>query len=63
MRIVQKKISDKTSKGYRLKVSTHRLIDKMQELLQCNQDEVITVACIKYYTELKANINNGKKGK
>jgi len=53
MRIAVKKKSDKTSKGYRLKITTHRLIDKMQEILQCSQDEVITSACRKYYEEIK----------
>jgi hypothetical protein len=53
MRIIPKKILDKRSKGYRLKISTHKLIDKMQEMLQCSQDEVITDACKKYYREIK----------
>jgi len=53
MRITVKKKQDKISKGYRLKTSTHRLIDKMQEILQCSQDEVITAACKKFYKEIK----------
>ena len=53
MRIAAKKISGKKSKGYRLKISTHKLIDKMQEIMQCSQDDVITNACRKYYKEVK----------
>jgi len=53
MRITVKKKPDKKSKGYRLKNSTHKLIDKMQEILQCSQDEIITTACRKYYKEIK----------
>lgn len=61
MRIIPHNKLNKISKGYRLKISTHRLIDKIQELLQCSQDEVITVACKKYYEEIKTNIGNTKK--
>ena len=62
MRIVVGKKSNKKSKGYRLKTSTHRLIDKMQEILQCSQDEVITTACRNYYKEIKTNNNIKIKG-
>jgi len=55
MRIAAKKKADKKSKGYRLKMSTHILIDKMQEILQCSQDEVITSACRKFYKDIKSN--------
>jgi hypothetical protein len=57
MRIAVKKKSGKKSKGYRLKISTHKLIDKMQEILQCSQDEVITSACRKFYEDIKTNNN------
>ena len=53
MRINRKKNLDKISKGYRLKKSTHKLIDKMQEIMQCSQDKVITKACKKLYHEIK----------
>jgi hypothetical protein len=46
----------KTSKGYRLKVSTHKLIDKMQFMLEADQDKVITKACRLLYNELKKNV-------
>lgn len=46
----------KTSKGYRLKVSTHKLIDKMQFMLEADQDTVITKACRLLYNELKKNV-------
>ncbi|MEO8512973.1 MAG: hypothetical protein ABI543_05410 [Ignavibacteria bacterium] len=55
MRIIVKKKPVKSSKGYRLKISTHKLIDKMQEIMQCSQDEVITTACRKLYGEIKVN--------
>jgi len=55
MRITVKKKTDKKSKGYRLKMSTHKLIDKMQEILQCSQDEVITNACWMFYKDIKTN--------
>lgn len=46
----------KTSKGYRLKVSTHKLIDKIQFMLEADQDTVITKACRLLYNELKKNV-------
>ncbi|HEY3250448.1 MAG TPA: hypothetical protein VGK25_04965 [Ignavibacteria bacterium] len=55
MRISAKKDSTKRSKGYRLKISTHRLIDRMQEILQCSQDQVITTACRKFYNDIISN--------
>jgi len=58
MRVITKKKSAKKSKGYRLKTSTHKLIDKMQKILQCSQDEVVTTACRKLYREMRTNNNN-----
>jgi hypothetical protein len=60
MRIILHNKLNKTSKGYRLRISTHRLIDKIQEIMQCSQDEVITAACRKYFEEIKTNIDNKK---
>lgn len=53
-----KQKSEKISKGYRLKPSTHKLIDKLQVMLSADQDTVITKACKLLYKELKKNINN-----
>jgi hypothetical protein len=52
---------EKSSKGYRLKMTTHRLIDKIQDILQCSQDEVITNACRMYYKEIKSPKLNKKE--
>lgn len=52
----QKKLKPaKTSKGYRLKISTHKLIDKLQVILNADQDTVITKACRFFYKEIKKN--------
>lgn len=54
----QKKVSTaKTSKGYRLKISTHKLIDKIQLMLSADQDTVITKACRLLYKELNKKRN------
>jgi hypothetical protein len=58
MRIIAKKKLNKKSKGYRLRNSTHKLIDKMQEMLQCSQDDIVTDACKMFYEDLKKNNNN-----
>ena len=50
---VRKVKPNKTAKGYRLKVSTHKLIDKIQLMLSADQDTVITKACKLLYKELK----------
>ena len=51
--VYYKKKSVKISKGYRLKPSTHKIIYKIQALINGDQDEAIAKACRKYYTELK----------
>jgi len=57
----QKKISlDKSSRGYRLKTSTHRLIDKIQLMISADQDTVITRACKLLYKELKTLENKNR---
>lgn len=57
MALIKKNIKHiKTSKGYRLKVSTHKLIDKLQFMLEADQDTVITKACRMLYNELKKNV-------
>lgn len=63
MVLIAKPKSDKVSKGYRLKKSTHRLIDKLQLIMNADQDTVITMAIKKLHRELKyKNIlrNRGK---
>ncbi|MBK9331636.1 MAG: hypothetical protein IPM96_04325 [Ignavibacteria bacterium] len=47
----------KTAKGYRLKNSTHDLIEKIQLMINVNKDTIITRAVKLYYTE----VNNTKK--
>jgi hypothetical protein len=53
VRISKKIKSDKISKGYRLRTSTHRLIGKMQEIMNANQDSVITKACRMLFRDLQ----------
>jgi retron-type reverse transcriptase len=50
---IKKSSTDKTSRGYRLKNSTHRLIDKIRKMMNANQDIVITKACEMLYNEFK----------
>ncbi len=59
--ISRKKKTEKISKGYRLKISTHKLIDKIQIILNADQDTVITQACRAYYKSLN-KINTNRKG-
>lgn len=57
MTLIKKtKKNNKTSKGYRLKLTTHRLIDKLQFMLNADQDTVITKACRMLHNDLKKNI-------
>ncbi len=53
MVLIRKIKTKKYSKGYRLKNTTHKLIDKIQIILNADQDTVITKACEKLYKELK----------
>lgn len=50
-----KKRSSKIPKGYRLKPSTHKLINTLSEILRADYDAVITKACKKMYKELNIN--------
>ena len=43
------------ARGYRLKASTHKLIKKVQEELNLNQDKVILRAVKMYYKSIKAS--------
>lgn len=55
----------RTSKGYRLKISTHNLIKSLQELTQNDADAVLTESCLMLYKkvieEKENNLNNSKK--
>ncbi|MBZ0203958.1 MAG: hypothetical protein K8I03_13145 [Ignavibacteria bacterium] len=44
----------RTSKGYRLKVSTHSLIKSLQELTKYDADTVITESCLLMYKKILA---------
>ena len=48
----KKKNSLKTSKGYRLKDSTHTLIEKIQLLINGSKDTVISRAARLYYNQI-----------
>ena len=48
----KKKNSSKTSKGYRLKDSTHTLIEKIQMLIDGSKDTVISRAVRLYYNQI-----------
>ena len=43
---------EKTAKGYRLKNSTHKLINEMKLILNADKDTVITKACKMLYSEI-----------
>jgi ribosomal protein S24E len=53
---IKRRKYEKISKGYRLKPSTHKLIDKLQVMLNADQDTVVTRACKILYKELKNKI-------
>ncbi len=40
-------------RGYRLKPETHKLIARIQKLMNASAEEVINEACRKHYEELK----------
>lgn len=54
--IIKQKVK-KVAKGYRLKPKTHFLIKEIQEMLQIDQDAVISRACRRMKREL---IKKGK---
>lgn len=55
----------KTSKGYRLKLSTHSMIKSLQALIGSDADGVITQSCLLFYKkvikEKEQNLNNNSK--
>lgn len=50
--IIKKKVK-KVAKGYRLRPETHLLIKEIQNILQTDQDAVITKACKMFYKEIQ----------
>ncbi len=52
MVLITKSKTEKIAKGYRLKISTHKLIDEMKKMLKSDKDTVITKACEMLYSEL-----------
>ncbi|HMS34879.1 MAG TPA: hypothetical protein PKC91_12420 [Ignavibacteria bacterium] len=54
----KKKSSLKTSKGYRLKDSTHILIEKIQILINGSKDAVISRAVRLYYNQINIKRKN-----
>jgi hypothetical protein len=62
MVLILKHKSEKIARGYRLKKSTHKLIDRIQIILKVDQDTVITKACRMLYKDLQKNeISNKQK--
>ncbi len=53
----------RTSKGYRLKVSTHSLIKSLQELTKYDADTVITQSCLLMYKKVLSEKENISKNK
>lgn len=47
-----RKVQVKTSRGYRLKPSTHRLIKSLEEITQTDSDKVLEASCTLYYRKL-----------
>lgn len=56
MVILKKRNSIKTAKGYRLKNSTHKMIEKIQTMVNGSKDTVISKA-VKLYYKLIINSN------
>jgi hypothetical protein len=51
----------KISRGYRLKISTHKLIKSLQDITQEDSDTVLKRACMLYYkTILDQNIERAQ---
>jgi len=48
-------------RGYRLKPETHKLIARIQKIMNANAEEVINTACKKHYVDLKISSKNGKE--
>jgi hypothetical protein len=59
--LIIKNKTEKIAKGYRLRKSTHNLIDKLQMIMRADQDTVITRACRMMYRDLRKRINQNNK--
>ncbi|MBK8982933.1 MAG: hypothetical protein IPM38_11565 [Ignavibacteria bacterium] len=53
----KKKTAGKISKGYRLRKSTHLLIEKIQNIICENKDVVITRSLKLYYSQINSGSN------
>jgi len=51
---------NKTSKGYKLKASTHKLISKLQNITGSDHDSVLWAACTKLLKEVNIDERNSK---
>lgn len=49
---IMRKVQIKTSRGYRLKPSTHRLIKSLEEITQTDSDKVLEASCTLYYRKI-----------
>ncbi|HQY53430.1 MAG TPA: hypothetical protein PK294_13775 [Ignavibacteria bacterium] len=60
----QKSYSEiKTSRGYRLKISTHVLIEKIQKLINSSKDSVISNSVRLYYERLNQDLKKSEVNK
>lgn len=50
------KHDEKKSRGYRLKLSTHNLIDELEKLMNTSKDVIITEAISMLYKKVKRKI-------
>lgn len=48
---------EKTSRGYRLKLTTHSMIDELEKIMKTNKDVVITEAMLLLYKKVNRKIN------
>ena len=51
----------KTSRGYRLKNSTHMLIERIQKIIICSKDSVISNSVRLYYEKWILDINKSNQ--
>lgn len=58
--INMKNHDEKTSRGYRLKLTTHSLIDELEKLMNTSKDVVITEAISILYKKVNKKIKKEK---
>jgi len=51
---------EKISRGYRLKLTTHSMIDELEKIMKTNKDVVITEAMLLLYKKVSRKINKEK---